>query len=1205
MLNRIHQKSLLLFLILHLGIFFIAFSVRGITANHALNLQQSHLENARNLSPLRHGRRDTSHIREPTDGTANATPQSPLTIHLIPHSHCDPGWLLTVDQYYSTKVSQILTSTLEQLLIDESRRFQWNEIIYFKMWYESLDDEHQSQFRRILSKGQWEFVGAGITQNDEATTTHWQIIEQMTQGHLYLKETFKELLPPIRATWQIDPFGHSKIFARLVRMMRLEWHVIDRVDERLKYEFKKINGSGTFEREKSFEFNWQVTNDDTDVSQTIFTHVLDHMYVAPEYCYRNVTDNSTVCTGFDFEDGGDYNPPLTPENTALRASQFIDYVNTEVAPFYRTSQILIPMGHDFSYQNAEVWFQNMDRLMTEINNDKTGTYGGANVRYSTVSEYFDAVMHEKNLSNEKRNKKRWHSGKQSAQESNQPHGAPFTTEVSAIEFPTRAASQPDFFPFTNCWAIELNLFNNCVAYWSGYFSSHPEFKRQTRLYSALMRAADLLHVYALSRKALMPVNVDWEGIYSHLNDLRDAVALTTHHDAITGTSKQEVMDDYMKRLDIAAKPVEVHMQHLLSLLIATEVTQIPTLNVAYRTRLEYNADVSVDGIMPIVVFNDLAWQRVDYISVTVPSEYHFNVSTIDENTKRVILVSAERVGNEILFLAQAPPVGFNTYFLTALESVNHVVEKFHETPHFSEHQAIGVPLPPTAPKMEGSSLSQYTGLTPIITLCNDFMEANFHLHDEKSLPYVLRTIHLLDAEKTYRISQTLLSYESYEDGAYIFRPEADAIHIDSQQVQLTSLKLHGNVKEIEQQLTPEIKQKFRVYNGVKKNTADMSYFVEMVIESTCGPTQEIVSRFQTDIDSKDTFFTDSNAFQLVERRRQPRFDDLWHPNVLSGNFYPMTTQAVIRDEDTQLTIFSNQAVGASSQAHGHLEVMLNRRTITDDHRGLNTPLNVTTPSISTFRISIMSVDAADSLRSQQSLFFEHPMVTFYHANLVDVVPRPSFHIQDYFKLFSTYGVQMNPLPENVHLLTMRNTHAENGTAILRLHHIFEPHQDLVHSKPVTLFLQQVFDKYKFTDLYETSLTTIHDLSGNLLESQRMKRGDLGENGISTHPLTSNAEHRYSDPGDTDEDPTKITLDPLQIRTFRITLSAKDGPQTWNWLSFLIGGSVAAMILILGATCVLCVYRYSILQERRTLNGVKSVNMIDSQMDYEEILDESD
>jgi len=71
------------------------------------------------------------------------TIETPLTVHLVPHSHDDVGWIKTVDEYYSgfrgsvshARVSQILSLVVDELQKDPKRRFTYVEMKYFNMWY--------------------------------------------------------------------------------------------------------------------------------------------------------------------------------------------------------------------------------------------------------------------------------------------------------------------------------------------------------------------------------------------------------------------------------------------------------------------------------------------------------------------------------------------------------------------------------------------------------------------------------------------------------------------------------------------------------------------------------------------------------------------------------------------------------------------------------------------------------------------------------------------------------------------------------------------------------------------------------------------------------------------------------------------------------------------------------------------------------------
>jgi alpha-mannosidase II len=51
-----------------------------------------------------------------------------LELYVVPHSHCDPGWLETFEYYYSNRVKFILDNFVVLLQEDLDRRFVWSEM---------------------------------------------------------------------------------------------------------------------------------------------------------------------------------------------------------------------------------------------------------------------------------------------------------------------------------------------------------------------------------------------------------------------------------------------------------------------------------------------------------------------------------------------------------------------------------------------------------------------------------------------------------------------------------------------------------------------------------------------------------------------------------------------------------------------------------------------------------------------------------------------------------------------------------------------------------------------------------------------------------------------------------------------------------------------------------------------------------------------
>ena len=148
------------------------------------------------------------------DGTSEV-----LDVWMVPHAHCDVGWLMSVDGYFNPShydgsenqdsVSNILTTVTQALDADESLRFIWSETKWIEMWWPKQTPAMQAAFKRIVKRGQLEFVGGGWSQNDEVTTAYYDVIDNQVTGHEFLRRTglLDECPQPgrcIRFGWQVS-----------------------------------------------------------------------------------------------------------------------------------------------------------------------------------------------------------------------------------------------------------------------------------------------------------------------------------------------------------------------------------------------------------------------------------------------------------------------------------------------------------------------------------------------------------------------------------------------------------------------------------------------------------------------------------------------------------------------------------------------------------------------------------------------------------------------------------------------------------------------------------------------------------------------------------------------------------------------------------------------------------------------------------------
>jgi Alpha mannosidase middle domain len=100
-----------------------------------------------------------------------------------------------------------------------------------------------------------------------------------------------------------------------------------------------------------------------------------------------------------------------------------------------------------------------------------------------------------------------------------------------IEWPLKT---DDFFPYSDC--------PHC--FWTGYFTSRAALKRFERVASSFLLAARQIDAMAPLPKS----TISSDDIFSVFYPLEDAVSIAQHHDAVSGTAKQHVADDYSKKL---------------------------------------------------------------------------------------------------------------------------------------------------------------------------------------------------------------------------------------------------------------------------------------------------------------------------------------------------------------------------------------------------------------------------------------------------------------------------------------------------------------------------------------------------------------------------------------------------------------------------------------------------------------------------------
>jgi len=427
-----------------------------------------------------------------------------LKVIIVPHSHNDPGWLMTFEEYFSQRTKHILDTVVNSLSQKETRKFIWAETSYLSLWWAQASDEMKKKMRRlIIETKQLEIVTGGWVMTDEANTNYYAMIEQMVEGHEWLKNNIDASIRPTYG-WSIDPFGYTPTMAYLLKQMGFDAMLIQRVHYHLKKYLAKT---------QRFEFKWRQSWSTVNSKDTsIFCHVMPFVhYDIPLTC----GPDPSICCQFDFKrkSSGRLTCPwgiapveITPANVNERAQLLLDQYRKKSQLYGDKDNhnvVLIPLGDDFRYTDmneAQTQFENYERLIEHINSNEKYN---AEVRFGTLADYFRLVTQN----NQETNKK--------------------------IE-----TLSGDFFTYA-----DINQ-----KYWSGYYTSRPFYKRLDRLVESYLRSAEIIFSMAnlLQEQSKTQFNNANE-LYKKLLTARRNLALFQHHDGITGTSKTPVVYDYARK----------------------------------------------------------------------------------------------------------------------------------------------------------------------------------------------------------------------------------------------------------------------------------------------------------------------------------------------------------------------------------------------------------------------------------------------------------------------------------------------------------------------------------------------------------------------------------------------------------------------------------------------------------------------------------
>ena len=787
-------------------------------------------------------------------------------------------------------------------------------------------------------------------------------------------------------SWAIDPFGYSPTMAYLLRRMGFENMLIQRTH----YELKK-----ELSWNKNLEYIWRQSWDAEETTD-IFVHMMPfYSYDVPHTC----GPEPAICCQFDFArmrgfmyelcPWGEHPVETNQENVQARALKLLDQYKKK-STLYRTNTLLVPLGDDFRYisiDEAEAQFRNYQLLFDYINSNPSLN---AEAKFGTLEDYFHTLRDEADRINYSR-----------------------PGEIGSGQVGGFPSLSGDFFTYAD----------RQLDYWSGYYVSRPFFKAVDRVLEQTLRASEMLIALLLASCHRAQCEKLPTGFAYKLTAARRNLALFQHHDGVTGTAKDHVVEDYGTRMHTSLQDLQIFMSKAIEVLLGIrqeKSDQTPAQLEPAQVRSKYDIQPTHRVINPpegsaqsVVLFNPLERTRNEVVMVVVTRPdvtvlasnwtcVKSQVSPELQHDKSKIFTGKHRLH----WRASVPALGLETYYI-AVGFVGCEKAKPAKLKFATKSNHLPCPAPYSCSKLEGDTAEiQNRHQTLTIDVKLGLLQKISHKDGLQSV-----------------VGEEIGMYSSWGSGAYLFKPTGDAQPIikGAGQLVISEGPLMQEVfsyPKTTMEKTP-ISHSTRIYNGEKNSIQELlvekEYHVELIGQDFND--KELIVRYKTDIDNSRIFYSDLNGFQMSRRETYDKIP-------LQGNYYPMPSLAFMQGPNGhRFSVHTRQSLGAASLKNGWLEIMLDRRLVRDDDRGLgqgvmdNRPMNVVFHILAESNISSTSNPVSNPLPLHPSLL-SHSVgahLNYPFHGFIAKKPQESA-VQHPSRYFSPLA---SPLPCDLHIVTLK------------------------------------------------------------------------------------------------------------------------------------------------------------------------------------------
>ncbi|EDV43537.1 uncharacterized protein Dana_GF18544, isoform B [Drosophila ananassae] len=1076
----------------------------------------------------------------------------PLKIIVVPHSHNDPGWLKTFTNYFQSDSRQILNLLVTKMQEYTDMTFIWSEISFLQLWWDQAHPTKQRALKRLIDSGRIEITTGGWVMTDEANVHIYPMLDQLIEGHQWLKNNLN-VTPKVG--WSIDPFGHGSTVPYLLSGANFEGAIIQRIH----YAWKQW-----FARQQSGDFIWKPywrSRSGSDKGSLLTHNMPFDIYSIKGSC----GPHPFICLNFDFRKiPGEYTEYsvkaqfITDDNLESKAQLLLEqYART--ASLFPHNVALIPVGDDFRYnkeREVDQQYQNYKKLIDHIMANKR--LYNTDIRFGTPSDYFEAI----------KERMRDHT----------PSFPSFKGDFfvySDIFSEGRPAYWSGYFttrPFYKLLSSELEhqLRSTEILFTLAYNTA-----RQAKRENAIKIYEKNYELIINARRNL--------GLFQHHDAITGTSKAAVMRDyamrLFESTQNMVKMQESCMEL-LLQKGIPRHHGFLLSEFERDNFNKLPRKMPIQMVNGDESPPTSpaagggaaaAGSVGSFVMYNSLAQKRLEIVTLRVQ---HPNVKILNDQGVELSHIQINPVWNiadsndqglgttasgtgrirtstrqyEVMFVAELEPLSLTTYRVQVDETnykrnvATIYCDDCTEQPTLAS-RAPGEPEPLSTAVFEARGKP-----------AGDIQLENLHmrlLFDEKSgfLKSITRKNQKKELLKPLQCNIKFAAYRSaqFHSGAYLFKTDPEQSEAEKEVLEddadmriiITSGPIASDVTVIYGQF---LAHTVRIFNT--RTHLDSAIYLENDIDFEPPPKNretELFMRLVTNIDNiaqaplpRDPlkepvepgpmpelpiFYSDQNGFQYHERIKVPAIG-------IEGNYFPITSGAFIQDSRLRLTLLTTHAQGAASYEPGQLEVMLDRRTLYDDYRGMGEGVVdsrltrhkfwllvedipggqhvVQPPSYKV--LSQQAQHLANTLRYPPNIYFvnslEQPDLSVALLPLVKLLPKGA-------------------LPCDVHLTTLRT--------------LSDPELQLFPSASALLVLHRQGFDCSVSAGAELGLEDVCPLSSKGLGNVQL--GRLSLHTIEATSLTG-TEQKPSTESLHIRSLSEISLEPMELRTFNLTFRAE-------------------------------------------------------------------